>query len=132
MTTANDRYRQRAELHRARAVSYLEDANLLLTRYDKPDSAGALLYESAKQCINAIANRNDENPGATGAKTRYLGRIASQPLGSRFALEPGWDAAMRLHVHADRGHLTAERFQEAWQLAQTFIDDMLSIYRPAG
>ena len=128
MTPANDRYRQRAALHQARAVSYLEDANLLLTRYDKPDSAGALLYESAKQCINAIANRNGENPGATGAKKRYLERIALQPLGSRFALEPGWEAAMRLHVHADRGHLTAERFQEAWQLAQTFIDDMLSIY----
>ena len=128
MTPANDRYRQRAERHRASAVSYLEDANLLLAQYDKPDSAGALLYESAKQCINAIANRNGENPGATGAKKRYLERIASQPIGGRFALERGWEAAMRLHVHADRGHLTAERFQEAWLLAQSFIDDMLDIY----
>lgn len=47
MTPADSRYRQRAERHRARAVSYRDDANLLLTQYNKLDSAGALLYEAA-------------------------------------------------------------------------------------
>ena len=128
MTQADNRYRQRAERHRSRAVSYRDDANLLLTRYDKPHSAGALLYESAKQCVNALANWNGQNPGATGSKTRYLETIAAQPPGDGFNLVVGWDAAMRLHIHADRGHLSGQDFQRAWQQAQTFIANMLSIY----
>ena len=132
MAPANDRYRQRAERHRARAVSYLDDANLLLAQYDKPDSDGALLYESAKQCINAIANRNGQNPGATGAKKRYLESIAAQPPGSGFNLAAGWEAASFLHIHADRGHLTPARFEATRLLAETFIADMLSIYAAAG
>ena len=39
---------------------------------------------------------------------------------------------MRLYIHADRGHLTAERFREVWQPAQTFVDDMLPIYAGGG
>ena len=128
MTSASDRYRRRAEGHRARAVSYRDDANLLLTQYGKPDSAGALIYESAKQCINAIANWNGQNPGATGGKTRHLETIAAQPPGDSFDLVAGWRAASLLHINADRGHLTEARFQETWLLAQVFIDDMLSIY----
>ena len=89
MTSASDRYRRRAEGHRARAVSYRDDANLLLTQYGKPDSAGALIYESAKQCINAIANWNGQNPGATGGKTRHLETIAAQPPGDSFDLVAG-------------------------------------------
>ena len=132
MTQPNSRARQRAEQHRARAASYRDDADLLLEQYGKGDSAAALIYESAKQCINAIANRNGENPGATGAKRRYLESIASEPPGDGFDLEKGWQAATQLHVHADRGHLTADRFREAWQLAQTFVDDMLAIYDEGG
>ena len=131
MTSASDRYRQRAERHRARAVSYQDDASLLLTQYQKPDSAGALLYEAVKQCINALANQDGQNLGSTGAKKRYLESLSSQPLGGRIDLEQGWEAAMRLHVHADRGHLTDPEITEAWLLAQVFIDDMLSIYAAA-
>ena len=73
MTPSAIRSRQRAERHRERAVSYRADADLLLVRYGKPDSAGALLYEAAKQCINeqcinALANQAGQNPGSTGAK----------------------------------------------------------------
>ena len=52
----------------ARATSYHEDANLMLERYGKPYSAAALLYEAAKQCVNAVANLSSQNPGAVGAK----------------------------------------------------------------
>lgn len=110
------------------ATSYLNDADLLLTQYNKPDSAGALLYEAAKQCINAVANLNGQNPGATGAKKRCLESTATQPPGNRFNLEQGWQAASLLHIHADRGHLTAQAFQRARLLAQTFVADMLVIY----
>ena len=132
MASANSRYRQRAERHRAGAVSYRDDANLLLTQYNKPDSAGALLYEAAKQCINAVSNSNGQNPGATGSKTRYLETVAAQPPGDGFDLAVGWEAAMRLHIHADRGHLSEADFRKAWLLAQVFVDDMLVIYASGG
>ncbi len=132
MTQADSRHRQRAERHRARAVSYRDDANLLLAQYNKPDSAGALLYEAAKQCINALSNWNGQNPGATASKTRYLETVAAQPPGDGFNLAVGWEAAMRLHIHADRGHLTPTEIRAAWLLAQSFIDDMLAIYAGRG
>lgn len=128
MTLPNNRFRARAERHRANAESYREDANLLLTQYGKPGSAGALLYEAAKQCVNAIANWNGQNPGGTGAKTRYLESFATQPSVRHLRLAENWDAAMKLHIHADRGHLTVQDFQRAWLLAQNFIADMLAIY----
>ena len=128
MTQADSRQRRRAEFHSARARSYREDANLMMERYDKPDSAAALIYESAKQCVNAVANLNGQNPGAVGAKRAYLISLANRPPGNRFDLRRGWDAATHLHIHADRGHLTDEDFHDTWPVAQTFIDDMLAIY----
>ena len=72
-----------------RAISYREDADLMLERYDKPYSAAALLYESAKQCVNAVANLNGQNPGAVGAKRAYIRNLMSQFLGSRYNLTRG-------------------------------------------
>lgn len=46
--------------------SYREDAASMLEQ-DRPYSAGALLYESAKQSVNAVANQQGENPGYTRA-----------------------------------------------------------------
>ena len=116
----------------ARATSYREDADLMMERYGKPYSAAALLYESAKQCINAVANLNGQNPGAVGAKKAYLINLISQPFGSQFDLLRGWESATQLHIHADRGHLTQSDFGDAWQAAQAFIDDMLAIYDRVG
>ncbi len=112
----------------ARATSYREDTNLMLELYDKPYSAAALLYESAKQSINAIANLNGQNPGAVGAKRTFLRNLTRRPPGNRYDLIRGWEAATRLHIHADRGHLTETLFRDAWQATQAFIDDMLTIY----
>ena len=80
---------RRAQFHLARAISYREDADLMLERYDKPYSAAALLYESAKQCVNAVANLNGQNPGAVGAKRAYIRNLMSQFLGSRYNLTRG-------------------------------------------
>ena len=132
MTPENRGGHERAERYRSRAISYREDAVLLLEQYGKPDSAYALIYEAAKQCINAVANQQGGNPGATGTKTRYLSSIASQSISDQFDLERGWEAAMRLHIHADRGHLDTEAQEQAWLLAQVFIDDMLSVYSGEG
>ena len=131
MTTPDNRSRQRAERHHARAISFRDDAELLLGQYDKPDSAGALLYESAKQCINALANLAGRNPGATGAKTAFLENVARQHPGYQNALAAGWLAASRLHIHADRGNLDDAQFRDSWAEAQTFIANLLSIYAAA-
>ena len=131
MTPPDNRHRQRAERHHARAISFRDDADLLLGRYAKPDSAGALLYESAKQCINALANLVGRNPGPTGAKTAFLETVASQRPGAPSDLVNGWLAASRLHIHADRGNLDEASFRDAWAKAQRFITDLLAIYAAA-
>lgn len=128
MTPALIRSRRRAERHRTRAIGYRDDANLLMQQYGRRDSAGALLYESAKQCINALDNQAVQNPGSTGAKTAYLRALAHQPPGNRYDLESGWLAAAHLHIHADRGNLDATGFHDSWVKAQTFIADLLAIY----
>ena len=106
---------------------YQADANLLLER-GRPHSAGTLLYESAKQCLNAVANKRGDNPVYTREKMRYLGDIADQYPGRQLVLEDGWRAALRLHLHADRGSLADDAFESNWRDAQMFIDHMLEIY----
>ena len=128
MTTTSIRSQRRAERHRARAISYRADAVLLLEQYGKPDSAGALLYEAAKQCVNALANQAGENPGTTVAKTAFLRSLASQPPGSLLNLGYGWGAANQLHIHADRDNLDEAKFRAAWADAQILIADLLAIY----
>ena len=51
----NSPERQRSVFHEVRARNYRRQAELLLQGTDL-DSAGVLLYESAKQCVNAVAN----------------------------------------------------------------------------
>ena len=127
MAQADEQYRPRAERYLARALNYRDDANLLRER-ERLDSAGALMYESAKQCINAVANLQDQNPGPTGAKVTFLRNILEQSPGSQFDLMRGWRAATHLHLHADRGHMTGEEFNEAWIMAEVFVGDMLAVY----
>ena len=121
------RGRQRAEFHEARARNYRRQAGLLLERDSDTDSASALLYESAKQCINAVANLHGANPGTTGAKINALRAISEQEPDDLNLME-NWYGPTMLHVHADRGNLTDSQFSEMWQLSQDFIDAMLAIY----
>ena len=84
------------------ARAYRADASLMLER-SRLHSAGELLYESAKQCINAVANQEGQIPGYTRAKTMYVRSIAGQHSNARFNLATGWQVASHLHIHADRG-----------------------------
>ena len=106
---------------------YRADAVLLLER-DSPHSAGTLLYESAKQCLNAVANKRGENPVYTRHKMRYLQVMGNQFPDRQSILEDGWQAALNLHLHADRGNLTDNAFESNWRETQMFIDSMLEIY----
>ena len=116
----------RARRHLSRAANYRRQAEALLVRNNDLDCAGALIYESAKQCINALAIQRGDNPAATGAKERFLIGFVEQnkvPPG----LVSRWKFATRLHVHADRGHLGEPDFMEHWQEARVFIDQMIRI-----
>ena len=120
----------RAARHEARARNYLQKAEMLLNEYDDPDSASALIYEAAKQCINAVANLRGANPGATGAKVNELRSIEAQHTGYP-NLTKRWKLADNLHIHADREFLTDAQYAEAWTGVRSFIDDMLAIYAAA-
>ena len=124
---ATERHRERAIFHESRARNYRRQADLLLNRDADMDCAAALLYESAKQCINAVANQRGENPGTTGGKVNVARAIATEiPHGD--SLMQNWQRVDRLHIHADRGNLTSTAYAEAWEQAQAFIDAMLTIY----
>ena len=98
----SNRYRQRAFRHEARAHNFRGQADLLLQRDDDFDCAGALLYEAAKQCINAVANQRGENPGTVGGKVGIVrDTVAEVPDGHD--LIRYWQGADKLHIHADRG-----------------------------
>ena len=117
----------RAERHLSMVGIYRADAMLLFERGSLL-SAGTLLYESAKQCLNAVSNKQGINPVYTREKMRYLGAMVDRYPDIQSILEYGWQAALKLHVHADRGNLTNDDFRSNWDLAQTFIDSMLEIY----
>ncbi len=99
----------------------------MLERDGDFDSAAALMYESAKQCINALANQEGGNPGSSAAKERFLHDVANRP-NSPLNLFLQWKSATQLHIHADRGHLEDEEFTDRWALTHLFIENMLLLY----
>lgn len=118
-------HRERAIRHEARARNYRRQAEALLQR--DADCAGALIYEAAKQCINAVANQRGSNPATIGGKINVL-RALSTNENEAPELMRYWQGAERLHIHADRGNLDTARYDEAWAQVQAFIDTMLAIY----
>lgn len=122
---------ERAARHAAQAREYRRLADLLLVRETAPAAAGILLYESAKQCINAVANQQGDNPRATAAKVNFLHNLAAGDAALTDLVE-NWRAADRLHINSDRLHLAPAEFNSAWQQAQAFIDRMLAIYAGGG
>ena len=120
-------YRDRAIRHEARARNYRRQAETLLQRDADVDCAGALIYEAAKQCINAVANQRGSNPGTIGGKVNVL-RALSADEDETHDLMRYWQGADRLHIHADRGNLDTATYAGAWQQAQAFIESMLTIY----
>ncbi len=116
-----------AEVFEARARNYRRQAALLWQRDSDHDSAAALLYESAKQYINAVANLRGDNPATVAAKVRSLRQVAESQAAPPDLVE-NWQAAVRLHIHADRGHLTQIQFAESWEKGQLFIHQMVQVY----
>ena len=126
----------KAAHHYRRAGEYYELAQGFLARASGDAGAadilvaagGALLYEAAKQCVNAVANLNGRDPQANHEKMAALRAIANtHPAyphlirGSRTA----WD----LHIHADQGNLALPDLASALEQTRQFIMDMRSIYR---
>ena len=120
----------KAARHEARARGYRRLADWLLEQEQDPEAAGILLYEAAKQCINAVASQQGENPLPTAAKFHFLRRLAATPAAPA-DLVGNWPAAGRLHINADRNNLAPADFRQDWDKAQTFIDQMLAIYAAA-
>ena len=111
----------------AKAKEYRRIALLIDNQEGDKDASGALLYEAAKQCINAVASQQGVNPGPTRSKIGFLRSLASGVAAMPNLLD-NWQAASALHVNADRLHLSEAEFETAWSDAQAFIDQMLQIY----
>ena len=101
---------------------YAVDADIRLA------SAGALLYEAAKQCVNAVANLNGRDPQANHEKLDALRDIANAHPTYRY-LTGDARAAWDLHIHADQAHLLPDDLASASERTRRFIADMQSIYR---
>lgn len=119
-------FQRRAAGHAENARRYRSNADALL-RDGETESAGELLYGAAKRCINAIANQQGDNPVKTQAKVNALRRILLRASSSE--LMDGWQAAARLHIHADQSHLNADEFNTDWSSAHAFVAAMLDIYQ---
>ena len=90
-------------------------------------SAGALLYEAAKQSVNAVANLNGCDPQANHKKMAALRTIANAHPKYSDLLDDS-RKAWQLHIHADQAHLTPDELDYTLQRTIQFIADMQSIY----
>ena len=120
---------QRAGTYRDLAQELLERSRTVPERAEVlADAAGALLYEAAKQCVNAVANLHGRDPQDNRAKMNEINTILAEDFTS-FNLIDGSSAAWELHIHADQGNLLSEHFSERFTLAAAFIDEMQAIFR---
>ena len=131
MATSDRRERPDAARRIVQAREYLRLARLLREREGSNNAAGAMLYESAKQCINAVANQRGQDPGPTAAKYYFLVSLEEEDI-SRATLTNRWHAAIDLHINADRLNLSDSQLEDAWHEAQLFVERMLQIYHQGG
>ena len=92
------------------------------------DTAGALLYEAAKQGVNAVANLRGRDPQDNHAKMAEIRSIIAEGL-TQSNLRRGSQGAWQLHIHADQGNLTPASFSEHFANATAFVEEMQAIYR---
>ena len=129
----------KAALHFRRAGEYQELAQDILARVSgDPDpgdtlaaTAGALLYEAAKQCVNAVANLNGRDLRANHEKMAELLLIFNAHPNYPKLID-GATSAWLLHIHADQANLTRDEFRTALESTGRFIADMRAIYRVAA
>ena len=125
----------KAELHYRSAQQYQELARIVTSAPEDPvgrdilvASSGALLYEAAKQCVNAVANLRGQDPKGNQEKLAEINSIAAAcPTQSDLVI--GARAAWYLHVHADQFHLTQAELDRNFTTATTFVSEMLAIYQ---
>ena len=91
-------------------------------------SAGALLYEAAKQSVNAVANLNGRDPQANHEKMAALRTVANAHPTYRYLARDA-RSALDLHIHADQAHLSPDELVSAMERTRRFIADLQSIYR---
>ena len=136
MTLQSEPGPAKAARHYRRAGEYYELAQDFLARASGDAGAadilvaagGALLYEAAKQCVNAVANLNGRDPQGNHEKMAALRAIANaHPAYTRLIRDSGQSWA--LHIHADQGDLLPDELATALERAARFIADMRSIYR---
>lgn len=94
-------------------------------------AGGALLYEAAKQCVNAVANLSGIDPQANHEKMAALRAIVNAYPDYPDLIGDSREAWI-LHIHADQIDLTPDRLASALARTGRFIADMRSIYRAAG
>ena len=120
---------QRAGAFRQLADDLIEQSHATPYRAEiLADTAGALIYEAAKQGINAVANLRGRDPQDNRAKMAEINRIIAEGL-TQSDLRSGSQGAWELHIHADQGNLMPERFTQQLANATAFIDEMQAIYR---
>ena len=92
-------------------------------------SAGAFLYEAAKQSVNAVANLNGLDPQANQDKMDALRTIANAHPRTYPNLIVDSRAAWELHIHADQFNLPPDDLASRLERTRRFIADLQSIYR---
>ena len=136
MTLPSEPGPAKAARHYRRAGEYYELAQGFLTRASGDAGAadilvaagGALLYEAAKQCVNAVANLNGRDPQANHEKMAAL-RVIANAYPTYPNLIGDSRMAWELHIHADQEHLTPRELTAYSESTRRFIMDMRSIYR---
>ena len=136
MTLPSEPGPAKAARHYRRAGEYYELAQGFLARASGDAGAadilvaagGALLYEAAKQCVNAVANLNGRDPRGNHEKMAALRAIANDHPAYTYLIR---DSAQSwaLHIHADQGNLGPTELESALEQTRQFIMDMRSIYR---
>ena len=94
-------------------------------------AGGALLYEAAKQCVNAVANLGGIDPQANHEKMAALRAIVNAHPGYPDLIGDSREAWI-LHIHADQIDLAPDRLASALERTGRFIADMRAIYRAAA
>ena len=136
MTLPSEPGPAKAARHYRRAGEYYELAQGFLTRVSGDAEAadilaaagGALLYEAAKQCVNAVANLTGRDPQANHEKMAAL-RVIANAHPTYPNLIGDSRMAWELHIHADQEHLTPRELTAYSESTRRFIMDMRSIYR---
>ena len=129
----------KAALHYRRAGEYQTLAQNLLAGVSsstgdadiRTAAGGALLYEAAKQCVNAVANLNGQDPRANHEKMDALRAIANAHPDYPDLIEDSREA-WTLHIHADQADLPPDRQASALARTARFIADLQAIYRASA